>query len=118
MTFSAVVSRGGKIVINDLMNYPNPMTSNTEFFFELNAPADWAEMQIFTLSGKLIKRIHSGNLTVGRNRGIRWDGCDLDGDRVAEGVYIYRLTAQGMVTQNGGSADTNAEAFGKLVVLN
>jgi hypothetical protein len=118
ISFSAMASRGGKIVIHDLMNYPNPMSSATEFFFDLSAPAEWAEMQIFTLSGKLIKRIPSYNLAVGRNRGIRWDGRDLDGDRVAEGVYIYRLTARGIVTPNGGSSDTNAEAFGKLVLLN
>lgn len=116
--FFAAPSQGGRISIANLMNYPNPMKEKTEFYFELTEAADWAELQIFTLAGRLIKRIRASDLSVGRNRAFAWNGRDLDGDRVAEGVYLYRLAAKGMITPGAGSTDILTEAFGKLVLIN
>lgn len=116
--FEATISEKGQLAIANLLNYPNPMETATEFFFELTEPADEVELQIFTLAGRLIKRFAAGDPSAGRNRLFLWDGRDDDGDRVAQGVYIYKLTAKGRVSGGGLSADNTAEAFGKLVVLN
>jgi hypothetical protein len=118
MEFDATPAREGRIAIRDLLNYPNPMEEVTEFFFELSESAEWAEVRIFTLSGKLIRTLRADNLNVGRNRRFSWDGRDFDGDRIAEGVYLYKLTAKGRVSAGTGSADNMAEAYGKLVLLN
>ena len=116
--FEAMVTRSGRIEVVDLMNYPNPMEEGTEFFFELSEVAESVELQIFTLSGKKIKEYRSLSPKVGRNRMFYFDGRDQDGDRVASGIYIYKLTARGKVAAANESADNIAEAFGKLVVLN
>jgi flagellar hook assembly protein FlgD len=50
------------------------------------------QVQIFTISGKLIKTINENVNTVGfRNQGIKWDGRDDFGDQLGKGVYIYHL---------------------------
>jgi len=116
--FEATPSPEGRLALTDVMNYPNPMEESTEFFFSLTESAAWVELKIFTLSGRMIKSLRSDNLPVGKNRRFYWNGRDLDGDRVAEGVYIYKLSAKGRLAATGGSADNMAEAFGKLILLN
>ena len=116
--FEAVPSQESHIAIHELMNYPNPMEERTEFFFELSESAEWAELQIFTLAGRLIYRYRAEDLPIGRNRLFPWNGCDLDGDRVAQGVYMYKITVKGHGAKKAGSADIMTEAFSKLIVLN
>jgi len=116
--FEATPSEESRIALYDVMNYPNPMEESTEFFFDLSETADWVELKIFTLSGRLIKKFREENPMVGKNRRFSWDGRDMDGDRVAEGVYIYKLSACGSYAESTGSADNMAEVFGKLVLLN
>ncbi len=116
--FEAVPSQESRIAINEVLNWPNPMEERTEFFFDLSESAESVELQIFTLAGRLIKSFRAEDVTVGRNRRFVWDGRDMDGDRVAQGVYIYKITARGRSGNWAKSSDTRAEAFGKVVVLN
>jgi hypothetical protein len=46
-----------------------------------------------------------------RSDPINWDGLDDFGDRLARGVYVYKLS----VSDNTGSS---IEIFEKLVILN
>lgn len=116
--FDAMVAQNSEIVIREILNYPNPMEEYTEFFFDLSETADWAELQIFTLAGRNIKTLRTTNLTAGKNRRFLWNGRDLDGDRVAEGVYLYKITVKGRVIAGSASSDNMTEAFGKIVLLN
>jgi hypothetical protein len=116
--FEAIPSRIGRIALVDVMNYPNPMEDGTEFFFDLSESAEWVELQIFTLAGRMIRRFQAEDLPAGKNRLFFWDGRDFDGDRIAEGVYIYKITAKGRLAVHSRSADNMAEAFGKLILLN
>jgi hypothetical protein len=84
--------------ISYFINYPNPFTTSTKFIYTLtgsNPPSDY-KVQIFTISGKLIKEISKeelGVLSVGRNQltNYSWDGKDEFGDQLANGVYLYKL---------------------------
>ncbi|MCK5127454.1 MAG: type IX secretion system sortase PorU [candidate division Zixibacteria bacterium] len=116
--FEAMTTMAGNIMISSLMNYPNPMEEYTEFYFELSESAESAELKIFTLSGRNIKALKSTSLASGRNRSFYWDGRDLDGDRVAQGIYMYKITVKGRVISGAASADNMTEAFGKFVLLN
>ena len=116
--FEATPAPDSRLAVSGVMNWPNPMEENTEFFFELSETAEWVELQIFTLAGRMIKSFRADNMPVGRNRRFSWDGRDMDGDRVAQGVYIYKITAKGRLGAGMQSTDTMAEAFGKLIVLN
>jgi flagellar hook assembly protein FlgD len=100
-------------MIEHVYNYPNPFTTKTSFQFEHNQSCNNLDVQIqvFTISGKLVKSINKTVNTIGfRIEGIEWDGKDDFGDNLAKGVYIYRLS----VKNNLGE---QAEKTEKLVLL-
>lgn len=99
--------------LTEVMNYPNPFSKETNFYYRLSSNADWVKIEIFTLAGRLIKSIPNASTKGGINFSTTWDGKDQDGDKVANGVYIYKVMAEGRV--NGETK--KEEVFGKAVVL-
>jgi hypothetical protein len=92
--------------IEEIANYPNPMTNSTVFTFKLTKSAD-VKLKIFTISGRFVDKIEAGMLDAGYNEipaGGAWDGGGLSG-----GVYIYKLTAT-----NG---DSTVNKTAKLVIM-
>lgn len=108
-----VVSESALLALDHVLNYPNPFSTNTTFMFDHNRPytAMNVQVQIFTVSGKLIKTL-SDRLTPTGNHfdNLRWDGLDDFGDKIGKGVYVYKLRVQ---TDDGEYADK----FEKLVIL-
>lgn len=108
-----LVVKKEKLALSHVLNYPNPFTTSTEFYFEHNQFSDLleAQIQIFTVSGKLVKTINSYVQTSGfRSNGIHWDGRDDFGDQLAKGVYIYTLTVK-------NSSGNKVQKTEKLVIL-
>ena len=108
-----VVVKEQEIGISHLLNYPNPFTTNTDFFFEHNQVCNSLDVkiEIFTVSGKVVKTIlETVNTTGFRSDGINWDGKDEYGDKLGRGVYVYRLSIE---TPEG----KKAEKIEKLVIL-
>lgn len=108
-----VVSDAG-LTLNNILNYPNPFVNYTEFWFQHNKPNELlkVQVQIFTITGKLIKTINQQVQTVGSLvRNITWNGLDDFGKRMGKGVYIYKLKVTS--TLNGISS----EKYEKLVIL-
>ena len=102
-----------ELVIDHVLNYPNPFTTKTQFWFEHNKPGQdlLVQINIFSLSGKTVKRIEKTINTSGnRSTEVDWDGRDDYGDKIGRGVYIYRLK----VFCNGSKPRTVIE---KLVIL-
>lgn len=99
-----------RLILGQVMNYPNPLRQRTTFTFELNLAAE-IRIKIFTLSGRLIRTLEAFAAQRGFNM-VEWDGRDEDGDELANGVYLYKITA----TQAQDEAPRRAEAIGKLVV--
>lgn len=101
------------IALNNVLNYPNPFTTNTTFMFEHNQVHASLEtqIQIFTVTGRLVKTIHEDVNTQGfRVEGIAWNGKDDFGDQLAKGVYVYRVKVR--------NADgETAQAMQKLYLL-
>jgi hypothetical protein len=86
-----------KPMISNLMNYPNPFTTSTAFVFTITGvvvPQN-IRIQILTVTGKVIREITKdelGPLRIGRNiTEFKWDGSDMYGQKVANGVYLYRV---------------------------
>ena len=86
-----------KPMISNLMNYPNPFTTSTAFVFTVTGSEIPQNMriQILTITGKIIREITQdelGPIHVGRNiTDFKWDGTDMFGQKVANGVYLYRV---------------------------
>ncbi|MEZ4653191.1 MAG: T9SS type A sorting domain-containing protein [Candidatus Eisenbacteria bacterium] len=79
----------GEVDLTDVYNFPNPFTDETRFFYFLNGLGRSAHVQVYTLRGQRIFEA-DGTARAGENA-ITWDGRDLDGDPVANGVYFYKL---------------------------
>jgi len=85
-----VVSKD-ELRLERVMNYPNPFDRNTDFTFYLSTDAD-ITIKIFTVSGRLIRILEDFIGKSGFNM-IDWDGTDEMGDRIATGVYLYKIIA-------------------------
>jgi hypothetical protein len=107
------VVKAKDVVLSRVYNYPNPFTTHTEFWFEHNQASKqlFVQVQVFTVSGKLVKTIEKNLFNEGfRSTSITWDGLDDYGDRLARGVYIYHLKVR---AENLSMADK----YEKLVIL-
>jgi len=74
-------------------NYPNPVTSTTTIRYSIGSAKN-ATLRIYSLNGALIRTLHDGPASLGQ-QAITWDGKDAAGRKVAAGVYVYTLNADG-----------------------
>lgn len=82
------------LFVDHVLNYPNPFTSKTRFWFEHNKPGQdlQVRIQIMTMTGRVIKTLEKTINTPGnRSSEVEWDGRDEFGDKVARGVYLYKI---------------------------
>lgn len=100
------------LTLRQAVNWPNPFEKETSFTFVLTGQTqpESGEIAIFTAAGRKIKTIPLGpsHLNVGFNS-VEWDGLDEDRDRLANGVYFYRIKIK--------AGDRTTEVVEKLVVL-
>jgi hypothetical protein len=96
-----------KPMISNLLNYPNPFTTSTAFVFTVTGSEIPQNMkiQILTVTGKVVREITKeelGPIHIGRNiTEYKWNGMDQFGQRLANGVYLYRV----VTTLNGRQMD-------------
>ena len=130
LDYKVMFSVVNKPMISDLMNYPNPFTTSTAFVFTLTGSRVPTHMriQILTVTGRVVREVTAeglGPLRIGRNvTEFKWDGTDQFGQKLANGVYLYRV----IVSQNGKSlekfkqegVDTDRyfnEGYGKMYLM-
>ncbi len=116
--------------ISEMLNYPNPFTTSTAFVFTLTGsqvPQN-LRIQILTITGKVVKEITKeelGAIHVGRNiTDYKWDGTDMYGQKLANGVYIYRvitnLNGKSLDKYKADGDDTNKyfnKGYGKMYLM-
>ncbi|MCZ6705311.1 MAG: type IX secretion system sortase PorU, partial [Bacteroidetes bacterium] len=116
------VSDDEVLTITNVYNYPNPMNRETRFVFDHNQPTGTparVQIRIYTLSGRPIRTIDTeeslpeGVLT-GSSLQIEWDGRDEDFDRLATGIYLYKLRVE--VEHPDGSVEVS-ERIEKLAII-
>lgn len=119
-----------KPMISNMLNYPNPFTTSTAFVFTVTGsevPQN-IRIQILTVTGKIVREITKdelGPLHIGRNiTEYKWDGTDQYGQKLANGIYLYRV----VTNLNGKALDkfTNAndntdkyfnKGYGKMYLM-
>jgi hypothetical protein len=108
-----VVASDDQLVLDHVLNYPNPFTTNTAFYFEHNKPGQPIEilLHIYTISGKIVKTFKETQINEGnRSNPIYWDGRDEYGDKIGKGVYIYKLKIR-------DTTGKTAEKIEKIAIL-
>jgi hypothetical protein len=111
-----VYDQNESLELTNVLNYPNPFINYTEFWFNHNSSGVLdVFIQIFTISGKLIKTINgqtnADGITSSLSRDITWDGTDDFGNKIGKGVYVYKLNVKSTLT------GMKSEKIEKLVIL-
>ena len=106
-----VVNSGG-MSLDNVANYPNPVTDETFFTFDHNQVGSNLKVQIdiFDIMGRWVTRLtETMPGTSARLSPVRWNGKGAHGEPLRNGVYVYRILA---TNDNGESAS----AVSKLVL--
>ena len=78
-----------------LQNYPNPFNPETWIPYQLSEDSP-VSISIYDTTGRLIRTLSLGFQSAGfynsREHAAYWDGRNALGERVASGIYFYRLT--------------------------
>ncbi len=100
------------LALSHVLNYPNPFTTSTNFMLEHNRKGDVLNIRIevFNVSGRLVKTLQQTEVSDSRNISIPWNGLDEFGDKIGKGVYIYKVSLK-------DSSGDKIEQFQKLVLL-
>ena len=114
-TINFEVGENTKLQLSNVINYPNPMRTDTRFSFEHNKSGDPLEIfiTIYSVQGQPIRTLNfSESISPARVDGLEWDGSNNFGAKLSPGLYIYHLTA---ISVRDGSKFT---AKKKLIVSN
>ena len=116
--------------VSNVFNYPNPFSNATRFVFTLTGSElpDYYKMQIMSVSGKVVREITQdelGPLKIGKHLSTYvWDGTDQYGDKLANGVYLYRMIIKDQDKKNyekleeGRNTDQYFDGeWGKMVII-
>ncbi len=106
-----------EFTLQDPLNYPNPAARNTFFTFTVTHDAQ-ITIKVYTVAGSLVRNI-TDEAAAGFNRVPQegWDCTDQDGDVLANGVYLYKITARERESGYFPSSGRTSQALGRLVIM-
>jgi hypothetical protein len=104
-----VVVSQNEMLIENLLNYPNPFITETNFVFNHNQSGQDLDVKIviFTINGQQVKTIETSITPEGyQSTPIKWDGLNDRGVKIAKGLYVYRVIVK---NENGNSGEDTAK---------
>jgi len=106
-----------EFALQDPLNYPNPAARTTFFTFAVTHDAQ-VTIKVYTVAGRLVRNF-TEEASAGFNRVPQegWDCRDQDGDELANGVYLYKITARERQSEFYPSSGRTSEALGRLVIM-
>ena len=108
-----VAESAGRLTLTNVVNYPNPFRDETAICFETNRPAE-VLIRIFTVAGRPVRELRAHLPTAGFHN-VEWDGRDEYQQKVANGVYLYKIICKA----NGNESFSDIEevaAVGKALL--
>ncbi len=73
-------------------NIPNPFNPQTTIHYEIPDAGAHVNISIYDVAGRLVRELVDEHRATGR-WSVQWNGDDDRGQRVASGVYFYRMRA-------------------------
>ena len=74
-----------------IYNYPNPFRDHTIIPIELSGRTR-VEARVYDLQGRMVREIAPSEMLPAGRHNIVWDGRNLTGNAVPEGIYIVRVS--------------------------
>lgn len=99
------VVNSGSMSLDNVCNYPNPVTDETCFVFDHNQVGNDLRVQIdiFDVMGRWVTRLSETiEGTSARVNPIRWNGRGANGESLKNGIYVYRI----LTTNDQGETST------------
>jgi hypothetical protein len=78
---------------NVLQNSPNPFSHQTTIKYQVSQSGK-VSLKVYNIAGQVVRVLANEDKKVGSYE-VRWNGCDDDGQRVSNGIYIYQLKTGG-----------------------
>ena len=79
-------------------NYPNPFFASTTISYTLGSPS-LVQVTVYDILGREVHVLENAIRSSGTHH-VSWDGLDANGNRVASGIYFYRMeTEAGIITR-------------------
>jgi hypothetical protein len=82
-------------------NEPNPFSSHTKLAFSLARDTN-VTLSVVDVTGRTVQVLHRGAAHAGVTN-VEWNGRDTSGNRVASGVYFFRLESESRSTTIKGT---------------
>jgi len=80
-----------------LNNYPNPFNPETWIPYQLAKDTE-VLIELYDITGKMVRKLdlgyHRKGYYTSKNRAAHWDGRNDLGERVASGLYFYRMQTE------------------------
>ena len=73
-------------------NYPNPFNPSTTIKYSVAKPCN-VQIEIYNQLGQLVRTLLNEDKLIGTEYKVTWDGAGDHGNKLASGIYYYRLTA-------------------------
>lgn len=111
LDFKVVYQKNTDVIA--LKNYPNPVSAETIFAFQLGGVTGMVDvdLQVLTLHGQAIKKIKKTINTVpNRFIEVEWNGLDENEHKPPPGMYLYRLLVR-------NAAGQSTQKVQKLIIL-
>ncbi len=86
----------GKLQLVEPLNFPNPFSRETTVVCDLTRPAKSLTVKIYTLTGRLIRKLEADEPPGAGFNKLKWDGKDSHGNEVANGVYYGKMIVEGL----------------------
>jgi len=106
------IIRNNPLALEKIYNSPNPLTTQTSFYFVHNQLSKMLNVQIdiFTFAGKIIRTISTQNNLYGYiSQPIIWNRDDNNGTKIKNGIYLYRIKIS-------NDLGVSKEKFEKLII--
>lgn len=104
------IAEGSSVRIEDVANHPNPFDTTTRIIYLLNQSGAEVKLSIYTVGGRRIRVIDDAPGDLNYNE-VEWDGTDDQGDRVANGLYLY------VIDVRGEDGTTTSSEVGRMVKM-
>ncbi len=78
-------------------NYPNPFNPSTTITYQLKEKGE-VTLEVFDILGRRINSLVNNVVQSPGNHTVTWNGVNSQGERVASGIYIYRLKSKDFIS--------------------
>ncbi len=81
---------------NLFQNYPNPFNPTTNIVYQLKEKST-VTLEIYDILGRKVASLINNEIQNAGQHSLIWNGRNVEGNKVASGVYIYRIKANNFI---------------------